>query len=110
MRAALRLARAGQRADRVVEDVRESVHEAGNRVGGPIHVDRNIALVRKRANVVNSVNVVRVIVREENGVHSARARRDELKSKLGGSIDEDVRAPIRLDQCSDASPLVAGVR
>jgi hypothetical protein len=56
------------------------------------------------------MDVVRVIVREENGVNSARARRDELKSKLGRSIDEDVRASIRLDQSSDSSPLVAGVR
>jgi hypothetical protein len=43
------------------------------------------------------MDVVRVIVREENGVHSASACRDELKSKLGRSIDEDVRASIRLD-------------
>jgi hypothetical protein len=56
------------------------------------------------------MDVVRVIVRKENGVHPARTRRDELKSKLGRSIDEDVRTSIRLDQCSDASPLVAGVR
>jgi hypothetical protein len=56
------------------------------------------------------MDVVRVIVREENGVHSASARRDELKSQLGRSIDEDVRTPIGLDQSSDASPLVAGVR
>jgi hypothetical protein len=53
---------------------------------------------------------VRVIVREENSVDSARARRDELKSKLGRGIDEDVRASIRLDQSSNTSPLIAGVR
>jgi hypothetical protein len=56
------------------------------------------------------MDVVRVIVREENDVHSARARRDELKSKLGRCIDEDVRASIRLDQSTNPGPLVAGVR
>jgi hypothetical protein len=56
------------------------------------------------------MDVVRVIVREENGVNPARAGGDELKSKLGRSVDEDVRTSIRLDQSSDTSPLVAGVR
>ena len=104
------LARSGKRTNRVVEDVCEAVHQSRHGIGRPVHVDRNIALVRQRPNVVNAMDVVRVIVREENGVHSARARRDELKSKLGGSIDEDVRTSIRLDQSTDASPLVAGVR
>ena len=104
------LARPGKRTNRVVEDICEAVHESRHGIGWPIHVDRNVALVRQRANVVNAMDVVRVIVREENGIHSAGTRRDELKSKLGRSIDEDVRTSIRLDQSSNASPLVAGVR
>jgi hypothetical protein len=56
------------------------------------------------------MHVVRVIVREENDVNFARARRDELKSKLGRSIDEDMRPSIRLDQGTNAGPLVAEVR
>jgi hypothetical protein len=56
------------------------------------------------------MDVIRVIVREENGVHSARAGGDKLQPKLRRSIDEDVRTSIRLDQSSDTSPLVAGVR
>jgi hypothetical protein len=104
------LARSGKRTNRVVEDVCEAVHQSCDRIGRSIHVDRNVPLVGQRANVVNAMDVVRVIVREENGVHSARASRDELKSKLGRSIDEDVRTSIRLDQSSDTSPLVAGVR
>ena len=108
--APFRLARPRKRTNRVVEDVCETVHEACDGIGRPVHVDRNVALVRQRANVVNSVDVVRVIVREENRVHSARAGRDELQPKLGRSIDEDVRTSGRLDQSADASPLVAGVR
>jgi hypothetical protein len=104
------LARPGKGANRVVEDVCEAVHESRDRIGRTIHVDRNVTPVRQRANVVNAVDMVRVIVREENGVHSARARRDELKSKLRRSIDEDVRASIRLDQSTDPGSLVAGVR
>jgi len=104
------LARPWQRANRVVEDVRESVYQSRHRIGRSVHVDWNIALVGQRANVVNAMHVVRVIVCEENDVHSARARRDELKSKLGRSIDEDMRASIRLDQRTNAGPLVAGVR
>ena len=56
------------------------------------------------------MDVVRVIMREENDVHSARAGRYELKSKFGRSIDEDVRASIRLYQSTNPGPLVAGVR
>jgi hypothetical protein len=56
------------------------------------------------------MDVVRMIVREENGVNPARACSDELKTQLGRSVDEDMRTSIRLDQSADASPLVAGVR
>jgi hypothetical protein len=56
------------------------------------------------------MDVVRMIVREENDVHSAHARCDELESKLGRSVDEDVRTSIRLDQGTDPGSLVAGVR
>jgi hypothetical protein len=56
------------------------------------------------------MDVVRVIVGEENRVHSARARGDELKSQFGRSIDKDVRTTTRLDQGANASTLVAGVR
>lgn len=108
--ASFRLARPGKRANRVVEDVREAVHESGDRIGGPVHVDRNVALVRQRANIINTMDVVRVIVGEENRVHSTGARGDELKSKFGRSIDEDVRTTTRLDQGANASALVAGVR
>ena len=104
------LARAGKRTNRVVEDVCEAVHQSRDRIGGPVHVDRNVALIRQRPNVVNAMDVVRVVVREENGIHSAGTRRDELKSKLGRSIDEDVRTSTRLDQSADTSPLVAGIR
>jgi hypothetical protein len=104
------LARPGKRTNRVVEDICEAVHHSRDRIWRPIHVDRSIALVRQRANVVNTMDVVRVIVGEENRIHSACARRDELKSKLGRRIDEDVRTSIRFDQSSNAGPLVAGVR
>jgi hypothetical protein len=56
------------------------------------------------------MDVVRVIVREENRVNSAGACRDELKSKLGRGIDEDVRASVRFYQSTNPGPLVAGVR
>ena len=104
------LARPRKRTNRVVEDVCEAVHQSRDRIGWPVHVDRNVALIRQRANIVDAMDVVRVVVREENRVHSARAGRDELESKLGRGIDEDVRPSIRLDQSSDASPFVAGVR
>jgi hypothetical protein len=110
MSAPFGLARPGKRTNRVVKDVREAVHQSRDRIWRSIHVDRNVPLIGERTNVVNAMDVIRVIVREENCVYSARARRYELKSQLGRSIDEDVCTSIRLDQSSDSSPLVAGVR
>jgi len=110
MSAPFGLGRPGKRTNRVVKDVREAVHQSRDRIWRSIHVDRNVPLIGERTNVVNAMDVIRVIVREENCVYSARARRYELKSQLGRSIDEDVCTSIRLDQSSDSSPLVAGVR
>ena len=110
MRAAFWLARPGQRADGVVEDVREALRQSRHRVGWPVHLDRNIAPVGKRADVVNSVDVVRVIVREQNGVDTPDTRGDELQAQLGRGVDEDVCASIRHNQRADAGSFVPRVR
>jgi hypothetical protein len=56
------------------------------------------------------MDVIRVIVREQNGIDAAYSRGDQLKPQLGRRIDEDACTSIRLDQRADASSLVPGVR
>src|SRR5206468_8337808 len=64
--AAFGFARPRKWADRIVEDVCEALCKPRHGVGRSIHVDRNIVLIGKRANVVYTLNMIRVIVREEN--------------------------------------------
>src|ERR1700682_5224506 len=56
------------------------------------------------------MDVIRVIVCEQNGIDSAYACRDQLKTQLRRGIDQDVRTSIRLDERADSSSLVPGVR
>lgn len=108
--ASLRLAGSRQRFDRVVENVRESFRQPLHRFGRTVHVDRLIAPVGESADVVNAVNVVRVVVREENRIDVAYIRRNELESQLGWRVDQDAGAAIGLDERTDARPLVSRIR
>ena len=103
------LAGTGKRFDPAVEDVLEALREPLHRVGRSVHVDRRVGSVRKRANIIDPVDVIRVIVRENNRVDAAHTGGDELKTKLGRRIDEDVRAAVRFDQGADSGTLVPGI-
>ncbi len=108
--AAFGLARARERPDGIVEDVGEALRESGHRVGRPVHPDRNIAAVGEGADIVYPVDVIGVIVREQNGVHLADARGNELEAQLGRSVNEYGRAPIRLHDRANAGALISGIR
>jgi hypothetical protein len=56
------------------------------------------------------VNVIGMVVREQNGIHAAYIRCYQLKPQLRRSVDENVRASIRLDERADARPLVPRIR
>ncbi len=109
MSAAFGLARAGERPDRFVEYVRKPLRQSRHRIWRAVHVDRAVARDRQAADVIDPVNVVGVIMREENRVHVIHSRRDELEPQLRGGIDEDAGPPIRLDQRADAGPLVTRI-
>src|SRR5439155_4966479 len=68
------------------------------------------AAVGDRAQIVDTVGVVGVVVREEHRVDPVDAGSDELQAELGWGIDEDARARIALDHGADAGAAVAGVR
>jgi hypothetical protein len=110
MRPALRLARARQRLDRRVEDVGESFGQSLHRVGRTIHVDRRVTTIRKRADIIDAVDMIGVIVREQNCVDSTNIGGDELKTQLGRRVDEDVRSTVCPDQRAHAGTLVPRVR
>jgi hypothetical protein len=109
MRSAFRFARAGQSFDGVVENVRESFCQPLHRLGRSVHVYRRICVVRKRPDVIDAVDVVGMVVREENGRYFAHASGDKLKAQLGRCIDEDVRPIIRLDECAYSGPLISRI-
>ena len=105
----LRLARARKRLDRVVEDVSEALGESCHGVGRSVHLDGDVTLVRQRANVVDAVHVVGVIVGEKNRVDLTDAGVDQLKSQLRRRVDEYSHASVRLDQRADSGPLVTRI-
>ena len=64
VRSTLGFARPGKCVDGVVEDVREALRQSGHRIRRSVHLDRTIAPVGKRADVVDSMDVIRVIMCE----------------------------------------------
>ena len=110
VRAAFGLARSWKRLGGRVEDVGEPLRESLHRVRRTIHVDRRVAPVREGADVVNAIDVVGVVVREQNGVDSADARGNELQAQLRRGVDEDVRSTVSLDQRSYSGAFVPCVR
>lgn len=109
VRTALGLARPRQRLDRGVEDVGEPFGQPLHRVWRTIHVDGHVTSIREGANIVNAVNVIRVIVGEEDGVDAAYISGNKLEAQLGGSVDEDAGAAIGFDQRTDSCSFVSGV-
>lgn len=109
MRANLRLAGARKWLDGFVEDVSEAPGQSLHCVWRAVHLDRYVALVREGADIVDAVDVIRVIVSEQNGVDSAHIRRDELETQLGRSIDEDARSAIGLYERTNTRSLVPGI-
>ena len=62
-----------------------------------------------RANVVDAVHVVGVIVGEQHGVDAIDAARDELQPQLGRRVDQQARSAIGLDHRADAGAAVARI-
>src|SRR2546423_2292271 len=89
----LRLAGAWQRLDRIVEDVGKPLGQTCHRIRRTIHLDRHIAPVRERADVVDAVHVIGVIVREKNRVDLAHTRVDQLQRPPGRSCGQDWKPP-----------------
>ena len=88
----------------------DAMARLAQRFGRPVHLHRNFAPVRERPDIVNSVDMIRVIVREQNRIDTADARGDQLETQLRRSVDQNVRASIRHHQRADAGSLVPRVR
>jgi len=58
------------------------------------------------ANVVDPVDVIGVVVREENRVDPDDASGDELQPQLGRRVDQNAGSSIRLDERADPGSLV----
>lgn len=101
------LARPGEWPDRFIEYVRKASREALHGVGRAVHVDRPVTAHRQGANVVDSMNVIGVIVGKENRMYVIDSGRDELKPELGGCVDQNAGAAVSLDEGPDASSFVA---
>jgi hypothetical protein len=108
-RARLGLGRAGERADRVVEDVVELPREAGERVVRA--VDRQMLALqhRERPQVIDAVRMIRMAMRVEYGIHAGDARPQQLHAQLGRGVDQDDLPAIGLDRGADSRALVTGV-
>jgi len=109
VRVPLWFARAGQGLDGVVEDVREPLRQPRHRIGRAVHLDRHIALVRKRADVVDAVHVIGVIMGEKNCVDLTHAGTDQLETQLWWSIDENADSTVGFDERANSRPLVAWI-
>ena len=109
MSRSLRLASSGKGFDRIVEDVGEALCQPRHRVRRTVHLDRDVALVRERANVVDAVDVIGVIMSEKNCVHLTHTGVDQLEPELRRSIDEDAHATVSLDERADTRSLISRV-
>jgi hypothetical protein len=110
VRMALGLARPGERLDRVVEDVSKPGGEPLHCISRTVHLDWHLTPIGKRTDVVDAHDVIRVVMRKQNGVDAADIRGDELQAQLRRSVDEDSRSTVRLDQRADAGPFIPWVR
>ena len=71
--------------------------------------ERRVAPHGDRAEVVDAVRVVGVIVREQHRVDAVDAGGDELQPQLRRRVDQQPRAAVRLDDRADARALVARI-
>ena len=58
------------------------------RIGRTVHLERHVAAPRDRANVVEPVRMIRVIVSVEDCIDAIYACRNQLKPELRRCIDE----------------------
>lgn len=110
VRTPLRFARTRKCLDGIVENIGEAFSKTVHRIGRTVHVDRRVGAIREGTDVVDPVDVIGVIVREQYCVHTAHARGDELQPQFWRSVDEDVCASFRLHESADPRPLVASIR
>jgi len=64
---------------------------------------------RDRAQVIDAVRVIGVLMGERDRIHAVDARRDQLQSQLGRRVYEQPRAPVALDYGADARSFVTRV-
>ena len=97
---------ARNRTHAVVEDVRKTLLERAHRFRRPVHPQCGPAPHRERTHVVDSVDVIRVLVREQDRIDMVDVIRDQLQAKLGWRVDADALSRIRLHQRTAARALV----
>ena len=77
------------RADggRLVKHIRKRTLKRGDRLGGRIHGQRGFLPHVKRANVVESQDVIGVAMREENRVQAFQAHAERLRAEVRRRVD-----------------------
>ena len=108
-RAPLRLRCSGKRSNRIVEDVGKAACEPLQCVRWTVHLERRVPSARNRADVVEAVRVVGVIMRVEYSVDAIDSCGDELKAKLRGRVDEKSRAFVCFDKRANSVTLVSRI-
>src|SRR5512140_1692958 len=93
-RAPFRLRCAGKWSNAIVEDVLEAMSQSLERVRRSVHLEWRIAPHREDANIIETMRVSGMIVREEHRVDAVDTRRDQLESELRRRINEKPGARI----------------
>ena len=101
--------RPGKGTHALVEDVRKALRKAGQHLGFGVHGQRILLPNGDGPYVVDAVNVIGMIVREEHRIYPVYAGLYELQSKFGGGVDEEARAAIGLDHRPHTSAPVSHI-
>jgi hypothetical protein len=79
---------------RIVEDVAERCADSLQRLGRPVHRQRQSPAHGENPEIVDPIDVVGVLVGVDHGVELGEAARKQLESELGGRVDENGGARI----------------
>src|SRR5256714_7850117 len=109
VRVTLGLAGSRQRVNRIVEDIGESLGQTRHHFRRAVHVDWRFTAIRERADIVDPVHVIGVVVREKNRTYLVNARIYQLQPELWRSVDQNVRATVGFNQRADTCSLIAWI-
>jgi hypothetical protein len=99
-----------QSADGIVEDVGKPVSQPLEGISGAVHLQRRVTTAGDCAYVVQSVCMIGVIVRVQDGIDTIYSRGNELKPELRRRIDQKPRAFHGFHDRTNPVALVAWIR